>query len=270
MKNNPDTITYLAGVARSGTSWLGQIFDSSPEVRFSFQPFFSYEFKNKVNEDSTQSEFDQLLKDIYNCDSSFLTQEDKRKSGEYPTFKKTSNTGNMVFKENRYQYIIEPLMRKCHKVQLVGIIRNPNAVLNSWMKNPKEFPSESDPMKEWRFGDCKNRGHEDFFGYYKWKETSNLYLDLQSKWPSRVYVLKYEDLVCSTVEVVKDLFDFCKINFNNQTEDFICKSTNNHNDSPYSVYKNKLVVSQWKEELDSYIIKEIINDLSGTRLAQFI
>ena len=55
MKKIPDSITYLAGVARSGTSWLGQIFDSSPEVRYSFQPLFSYEFKNRVNENVTTS-----------------------------------------------------------------------------------------------------------------------------------------------------------------------------------------------------------------------
>ena len=88
--SKPETITYLAGVARSGTSWLGQIFDSSLEVRFSFQPLFSYEFKNRVNEDSTAGEFRHLLEDIYGTKSPFLIQEDKRKSGEYPVFEKAT------------------------------------------------------------------------------------------------------------------------------------------------------------------------------------
>jgi hypothetical protein len=270
MKNNVKTITYLAGVARSGTSWLGQIFNSSPKVRFSFQPFFSYEFKNMVNEDSTDEEFKQLFKEIYNANSSFLSQKDKQKSGDYPIFQKTNNSNHLVLKENRYQYMIEPLMRKCTNVQLVAMIRNPNAVLNSWIKNPKEFPAGSIPLKEWRFGACKNKGPEDFFGYYKWKETSNIYLDLQSKWPGRVYVLRYEDLVASTVKTVTNLFDFCKIPFNDQTYDFINKSTNTHIDSPYSVYKNKGVVNQWKQELDSYITNEIKNDLKGTRLEIYL
>jgi hypothetical protein len=270
MKKIPDSITYLAGVARSGTSWLGQIFDSSPEVRYSFQPLFSYEFKNRVNENSTKREFDKLLNDIYNLDSPFLSQDDKRKSGEYPTFKKNENPGDFVLKENRYQYVIEPLMRKSPNVQLVGIIRNPNAVLNSWMKNPKEFPVGSDPIKEWRFGNCKNKGNEDFFGYYKWKEVCNLYIDLHSKWPNRVYILKYEELVESTEEIVKEMFNFCNIKYNNQTQDFINKSTNTHNDSLYSVYKNKQVATKWKKELDPYITEEIKNDLSNTRLEQFI
>lgn len=268
--NNPETITYLAGVARSGTSWLGQIFDSSPKVRFSFQPLFAYEFKNRVNEDSTTSEFRHLIVDIYNTQSSFLNQDDKRLSGEYPFFKKAEFTPHLVLKENRYQYIIEPLMRNIKNVILVGIIRNPNAVINSWMKNPKEFPVGSVPLKEWRFGDCKNKGHEDFFGYYKWKEVANLYLDLHDKWPSRVYVIRYEDLVRNTEKIVKDIFAFCSIEYNKQTSDFLRICSNSHINSPYSVFKDKRVVSQWKYELDPYITTEITNDLSGTRLEQFI
>ena len=268
--SRPETVTYLAGVARSGTSWLGQIFDSSTNVRFRFQPFFAYEFKNRVNEDSSRDEFIHLLENIYNTESSFLNQDDKRNSGEYPVFTKTEYTPHLVLKENRYQYIIEPLMRKCPEVKLVGIIRNPNAVLNSWMKNPKEFPPGSIPLEEWRFGNCKNQGHEDFFGYYKWKEVSNLYLDLHDKWPDRVYVLRYEDLVESPVKVIQDIFLFCSITYSKQTEKFLHKSSSSHIDSPYSVFKDKAVVNKWKNELDPYITTEIAHDLSGTRLERFI
>ena len=87
--NKPKTITYIAGVARSGTSWLGQLFNSSPQVRFSFQPLFAYEFKNRVTEDSSTEDFRSLIDDIYNTQSSFLNQEDKRDSGEYPIFEKS-------------------------------------------------------------------------------------------------------------------------------------------------------------------------------------
>ncbi len=268
--SKPETITYIAGVARSGTSWLGQLFDSSPHVRFSFQPLFSYEFKNRVNEDSSSDEFRRLMDDIYNTKSSFLNQNDKRDSGEYSVFEKESATPHLVFKENRYQNLIEPMMRKCLEVKLVAIIRNPNAVLNSWMKNPKEFPPESYPLTEWRYGDCKNEGHEDFFGYYKWKEVTNLYLDLYDKWPDRVYVLRYEGLVESPQETVKELFAFCGVDENEQTNHFIRRSSSSHTDSLYSVFKDKRVISQWRHELDPYITTEIAHDLVGTRLERFI
>ena len=161
----PKTTTYIAGVARSGTSWLGQIFNSSPDVRFKFQPLFAYEFKNRVDVDSKGSDFQKLIYSMYEKESKFLCQSDKQQSGDYPIFKKNNITPHLVFKENRYQYIIEPMMRNCLDMKLVGIIRNPNATINSWIKNPKEFPNGSNPLKEWRYGDCKNQGHEDFFGY---------------------------------------------------------------------------------------------------------
>ena len=268
--NQPKTTTYIAGVARSGTSWLGQIFNSSPEVRFKFQPLFAYEFKNRVNEDSTALDFHDLINSMYEKDSEFLNQNDKQQSGDYPKFRKNNLASSLVFKENRYQYVIEPMMRHCPDMKLIGIIRNPKATINSWIKNPKEFPPKSDPLKEWRYGDCKNQGHEDFFGYYKWKEVANLYLDLQEKWPDRVYVVSYEDLVKSPKKITKELFHFCSIEYTQQTEDFLNKSTSSHIESPYSVFKDKKVVSQWKNELDPYIIEEINNDLVGTRLDKFI
>ena len=36
----------LFGCPRSGTSWLGQIFNSAPDVAYRYQPLFSYEFKD--------------------------------------------------------------------------------------------------------------------------------------------------------------------------------------------------------------------------------
>ncbi|MDZ7795669.1 MAG: sulfotransferase domain-containing protein [Candidatus Marinimicrobia bacterium] len=101
----------------------------------------------------------------------------------------------MVFKENRYQSVIEPMLRKNKELLFIGIIRNPCAVLNSWMKNEKEFPPNCSPLKDWRFGNCKNQGNEDYFGFYKWKEVAHMYLDLKDKYPKRVYIIKYEDLV---------------------------------------------------------------------------
>lgn len=34
-----NNVIYVAGVARSGTSWIAQILNSHPDVCFRFQPF---------------------------------------------------------------------------------------------------------------------------------------------------------------------------------------------------------------------------------------
>ncbi len=268
----PETVTYIAGVARSGTSWLGQVFNSAPSVRFRFQPLFAYEFKGRVNEDSSSQEFKRLTDDMFVQETPFLVQKDKLESGLYPKFVKESKCPHLVFKENRYQNVIEPFMRKCPNVKLVGLVRNPNAVLNSWMQNEKEFPPGSEPLTEWRYGLCKNNGPEDFFGYYKWKEVANLYLDLWEKWPDRVVVVQYEQLVEDSVKITKDLFKFCGIPYSSQTEKFLRQSSRRipSNDSYYSVFKSKNVITKWKSLLDPYIVGEIENDLRGTRLERFL
>jgi hypothetical protein len=57
-----DSIAVISGAARSGTSWLGQILDSSPDVAYRFQPFFAYAFKNFVDFDSPPGALGRVLR----------------------------------------------------------------------------------------------------------------------------------------------------------------------------------------------------------------
>jgi hypothetical protein len=266
----PKRVVYIAGVARSGTSWIGQAINSSPGVCFRFQPLFAYEFKGRVDEDSDQVSYEQLFRDIFNTSSPFLIQADKQASGEYPKFEKTADPDILVFKENRYQSVLEPMLRRVQSLQAVGVVRHPCAVLNSWRHNSKEFPPGSEISKEWRFGNCKNKGNEDYFGYYKWKEVANLYLDLRDKCPTRFALLRYEDAVRTPQRTIAALFEFLKIPFEEATRKFLLDSTVAHHGSYYSVYKHKSVADKWREELDPHIIDEIHADLAGTRLEQFL
>jgi len=267
--NRFNSVIYIAGVARSGTSWIGQIFNSCPFVRFRFQPLFAYKFKNQVSEDSSQNDYRELLEGIYDSDDDFLLQKDKVEAGDYPHFSKEEEN-ILVFKENRYQSFIEPMLRKFPALMLLGVIRHPCAVINSWQNNAKEFPPEYDIRKEWRFGNCKNQGNEDYFGYYKWKEVAHLYLDLKDKYPDRTYVLKYEDLVQNTGDITRELFDFFNIPFEEQTKTFLKASTAASQTSYYAVYKTADVALKWKTDLDSYITGEIMADVKGTRLEVFV
>jgi hypothetical protein len=266
----PEHIIYIAGVARSGTSWLGQLVNSSPLVRFRFQPLFSYEFKGRITEDSEAGEYSTFLNDLYTTETEFLVQNEKVRSGEYPNFGKADHQPFLAFKENRYQSVIEPMLRKVPRMKLLSIVRNPCAVLHSWSKNPKEFPPGSVLRDEWRFGNCKNKGNEDYFGYYKWKEVSNLYLDLQQQFPGRAMVINYQELVQNPESQTSAIFKFLGLPLLHQTTDFLNASTHNHNDSYYSVYKKPGSVDSWKKEFDPYIASEILHDLRGTRLEQFL
>lgn len=264
-------IVVIAGIARSGTSWLGQIIDSSPDVAFRFQPLFSHAFKSVVNADSSKEEYEHFFKGIYQSNDEFLLQTDKRKAGLYPIFAKNENPRFLVFKKCRYQYLLGKMLYYFDNLKLVGIIRHPCGTINSWLKNPKEFPSGADPRKEWRFGACKNQGREEeFFGFYKWKEVAHLYLDLKEKYPDKVYIVRYEELVDNPISASQEIFDFVGLDFVDQTKSFLnaCHSVNK--EGPYAVFKDKSVKDSWKTELDPCILKEIYQEIDDTRLAQFL
>ncbi|MEM1404158.1 MAG: sulfotransferase [Pseudomonadota bacterium] len=261
---------YVTGVARSGTSWVGQVLNSCPHTVFRFQPFFSYEFKGRVDEESTAEEYRSALAAMVASETAFLTQESKIASGAYPRFSKDASAYRLVLKENRYQYLVPSMVRKLPELSVLAMVRNPCAVLNSWRKNEKEFPPGSDLRKEWRHGMCKNAGPEDCFGYYRWKEAANQYLDLQDKYPNRFFLLRYESAVKSPETVFPQVFDFFGLEYGSQSKAFIEQSTTEHSEDYYAVYKDASVAEQWRSELPETIVKEIYEDLEGTRLAVFV
>lgn len=268
--NTFEKIIYLASVARSGSSWVGQILASHPQICFRFQPLFSYEFKGRVNEDSSTDQLRLFFRDLGMSAGGFLQQEDKIVTGEYPENHETGNETILAFKENRYQSIIAPMLRRIPELRVIGLVRHPCAVLNSWRKNAKEFPEGADFMKEWRHAMCKNSGPQDYFGYYKWKEVSNLYLDLFDQFPDRVLVLSYEKLVENPVEGSKAILQFCGVDSASEVDKFVAESTSSHHDSYYAVYKEASVAVKWREEMPEEIVREIYADLRDTRLERFL
>lgn len=264
-----EKVVYIGGVARSGTSWIGQIFNSVPNVRFRFQPLFAYEFRNVINEESNDDEYQRFYKDLFHANTEFLTQKEKVDKGIYPNFIKEEEN-ILVFKENRFQTVIEPMLRKSNNLFFLGVIRNPNATLYSWSQNEKEFPLDSDILKEWRFAKCKNKSNEDYFGYYKWKEVANLYLDLKQKYKDRVQIIHYDRFIKNTEEEVKILFNKFQVPFTEQTMNFLNKSGSGRDDNYYSVFKGKTDRQKWKMEFPNYIIEQIEADLKGTRLEEFL
>lgn len=260
---------YIAGVARSGTSWVGQVFNSSPEVCFRFQPFFSYEFKGRLTENSSSEEFAQVFLELRDADTPFLTQADKVADGRYPQFVKSRRPATLVFKENRYQSLVAQAVRKVADLGLLAVVRNPCAVLNSWRKSSKEFPAGSDFLQEWRHASCKNEGPEDCFGYYRWKAAAYQYLDLKAQYPERVYILRYEDAVANPVEIFEEIFRFFGVPFGAASRQFLRDSTTNHSDNYYSVFKNGEVANAWTNQLQKSVIDEIREDVRHTPLERF-
>jgi hypothetical protein len=253
----------IHSVPRSGSTWLGAIFNSHPQVCFRFQPLFSYSFKNYLTDSSSSEEVDSFFKALHDSADSFINQEEGKKQGIIPIFKKSAHPTHLCYKEVRYHHILKNLLEKDQEVKVIGLVRNPFSTVSSWLNAPKEFRGDLGWKieEEWRFAPKKNANQpEEFNGFEKWKEVTYLFLTLQKQYPNRFYLLKYGDLLKDTVDEVTGLFRFCGLNLPGQTLAFINNSTGSNDADPYSVFKSKSSDDQWKSDLHSFVKDEIVQD----------
>ncbi len=263
----------IHGVPRSGTSWLGALLDSSPSLVYKMQPLFSYSFKDYLNEDSSKKEILDFFSKIALKSDPFLDQTDKKKDGKYPIFCKDSLIKGIVYKEVRYHNILENMLFKCPELKIIGIIRNPLSVINSWLNAPREFRLDLkwNIYDEWRFAQKKNCDKkEEFFGYEKWKEVANKFLKLKKEYPGNFYLIIYMDLLSRTIIETEKIFNFIGIEITAQTYEFINNSGNIKDSDPYSVFRYKQNDDKWKNELDKKIRDDIIKDCIDSKLEQFL
>lgn len=264
-------IIYILGMPRSGTSWLSQIFDSSPETRLRLAPLFSYAFKNRVSEHSTRAEWAAFFHDVYLSDDAFISQENQRMSGQYPTFPiKASNPPFMVIKDTRNHQLTPTMLERFSDITVVAIVRNPCGVINSWLKSSREFPGTADPMQEWKTGQCRKTSPGEYWGFDDWIEVTKLYMRLAKEHPSRVLITRHEDMIDSPRIETQRIFEFAGIACTEQTEDFLKQCHSRHDHDDYSVFKDRRVKNSWRTELDSTIIAAIHTELAGTELDVFL
>lgn len=263
----------IHSVPRSGSTWLGNIFNSHPKVKFSYQPLFSYAFKDRISENSTSKEISEFLNDIFISEDEFINQKAAQEKGLVPIFKKDNVLTINCYKEVRYHHILKNLLEQNNEIKVIGLVRNPLATINSWLKAPREFRADLDwkVEDEWRYSNKKNLNKpEEFNGFEKWKEVTTLFEQLLNDFPKRFYLLKYDSLLDDKVSAIKDVFKFCELDFNQQTLDFLNISVEKNHDNAYSVYKQKTRDDSWVNELPKFIQDEITTDLKGTNLEKFL
>lgn len=250
----------LFSVPRSGSSWLGEIINSSPEIIYKFQPNFAYTFEFELQEDSKSEEIENFFQKLYYSKDEFVNGK-LSISGIKRDFNFLKNKAAILFfKETHYLNVIENLL-KTSDTKVVGLVRSPFAVLNSWINIPKEFDPSWSIKKEWKRGELKNRGKKThFFGYFKWKEVCFLFLRLRREYPDQFYLISYDDLLSDPILEIKQLFKFCDLNYTEQTDAFIKLSTTTEAEDAYAVFKQRTDDISWKKTLPSFIEKEIKED----------
>ena len=121
-------VLSIHGVPRSGTSWLGQVFDSHPDVAYRHQPLFAYRFKDRLNLQSTRQDVRRFLDELYQVeDDDFILDASRREKA--PDFWakaiKTAPSPLMVMKEVRYHHLLPLLLESVPGMKIIGIVRHP-------------------------------------------------------------------------------------------------------------------------------------------------
>ena len=220
----------IFGAPRSGTTWLGQLFNSSPCCLYRYQPLFSYEFKDALSDSSTSLEIKDFHKKLEHAKSEFVLTSQQ--------FNKIDPT-HLVWKEVRYHNITKNLLHSSD-IKIIYIQRDPVSVINSWYNAPKEFNKKWNIHEEWLDAPQKNAGKpEEFNGYNKWCEVKDIHNQNHMAFPDRVKIVDYNILRSDTTNTLKDIFSFCDIDWTSQTEHFINLTKSVHENDHYSVFKSK-------------------------------
>lgn len=263
----------IHGVPRSGTSWLGEIFNSHPSVCYKFQPLFSYALKDYLTTASSRAEIDRFFRLLAGTQDAFLDCVEGRNAGRLPRFDKQA-VSHVGYKEVRHHQILPNLLRKSPGLHCFLIVRDPRASICSWWKSPKEFRADHGWKieEEWRYALRKNLNRpEEYNGFERWKDATRLFVHLADASPDRVSLVRYSELLQAPQEVAARLFASIGLDYSAQTAAFVAASRR-HDDSAnrYSVFRTREADDEWRTELPASIAGEIERDLAGTALARFL
>lgn len=262
----------IFGMPRSGTSFVGQIFDSHPGVAFRMEPIFAYALKNSVNENSSKDEFESFFQKAFKAhDDLFMNQVKNREKGVYPTFEKNINQSFLVFKTTRFHEIIPSLLHyfSPEYLKIVSIVRHPCGAISSWLNHPNEFPQGANKRLEWRSGACRKTAREEYWGFNDWLAVTQQHRQYEKEY-SNFKIFQYENIVKNIKTATKQLFEFADLTVTQQTMNFISRCQTRNDADPYSVFKTKETAVKWKTQLEEAIQNEIIRDTKKNNLDAFL
>jgi hypothetical protein len=258
----------LHSVPRSGSTWLGEIFNSNAAVKYCFQPLFSYRFKDFLNSNSTSEVIDSLFELLRSTNDDFVCQSKERSEGYLPKFVKQKIISHVVYKEVRYHNLVEHLISVSQDIKFIFLIRDPIEVMNSWVNSPKEFNPNWSIHDELCDARLKNSDREEnFFGLNNWIYTTHLFERLGRKFPNQVAIVKYAELNSSPIEVTKSLFYFSGLEYSKSTDDFIAETRQRMVEGAYSVFRG---AQKTPLRINSDLIDLIIQKVSDADLGHHL
>jgi hypothetical protein len=229
---SPTRQVAIFGCPRSGTSWLGQLFNAHEAVAYRYQPLFSYEFKDWFGERGVDAASVAAFADALMAARSGFVLQDLR-------FPKVEPPTHLVWKEVRHHGLLPDLAAQPGLHKLIYLHRPALQVINSWYQAPKEFRAGQDIHAEYLNAPSKNTDPSEFNGFVKWKQSLGLALAAQRAHPGKVLFVSYARLRADPLAQLGALFAEVGLAMTAQVRGFIDASTSRHHDDAYSVFRNR-------------------------------
>lgn len=250
-------LVFIVGCARSGTSILGELIASHPDVNYIFEERGIWEKDILGENDGHRLQAYQAITPI------------NKKIWEW--FEVISKNKIMVVEKNPRHTLRIPFIRAIFpEAKFIHIIRDGRDVACSMVPGCGGV--------EWRH--LKPPSWKEFYDKYTgamrcahvWKEVIEIALDDLNNIPH--LQVNYETLVSSPFEVSQKIFDFLGLDLHSNTKEF-CKVIANNTHSSYHAKFQKMWyqdnhqtrIGRWQENL-SPEEKESINILLGPQLVQ--
>ena len=316
-------VILLFGMPRSGTTWIGKIFDSHSKTLYRHEPDTWKKISSipLLEGISSAEQHCEVINDYVN---DFVLSRRVEVNGKLPFFRKDYASfmrhnlfrssvlfSNMLAKiNNNVRFpVIRPYgdLNKDNPVvvwksiQLLGrmgvinhclddckciqILRHPCGYIASVLggEQKQKFSSQTPASEDYDLYEMLlntklAQSYELTMQYIKQLEPEER---LAWRWvlfnekalnDNKIYnntmLLKYEDMCLEPTKIAKACFEFCGLEWCQQTEDFLKVSTENDNESYYSVYKNpEVAANKWKEKLTTKQIDQIKNIVGQSNLA---
>lgn len=267
----PDHIIWLSGMPRSGTSWVAQILASHPSVRLKYDPLFSYEFKNALDDTAGADDWAALFADVYARESPYLDQEFLRVDGHVPSFERRDRYPPVLaIKSNRHHDLIAHAVRIGVTMKVLHLVRDPVDTIASWLANKNEFPESASAIDEWRTGTCRKTAPGEYWGFDDWKKVTEEANALAATHPDRFRVTSYDAFVADPVTCATGMFAWIGLDLSGQTRRFLEDSRTRHSDHPRAVFRDPRKRKDHRAALPEGTEATIRTELAGTGLASFL
>ena len=145
---------------------------------------------------------------------------------------------HLVLKEVHDFPAIANAIHRDKSINLIGLVRDPVAVLKSWISAPGEWSPDWNIEEEWFYANeknCQYRGNH--FGVKAWLETTEALLQLERERPSQVTLLKYRDLKEEPSVVVAAILGSLGLDLSPEVKDLIQRGREASDSNPYSIFR---------------------------------